>query len=120
MEEKIPNILTIKNKELFRRRLLIASRILSFLLILGIFFIGFVQIKYAKEVNQIKSQYGSNGYCYMCGKETGKKCSCSYFPDVLLRTNQIEIKNYLESIAEMNTLPCENLNKDFIEELNFD
>jgi len=120
MEKNIPDVLTKKNKELFRRKLLIASRVLSLLLILGIFFIGFVQIKYAKEVNQIKSQYGPNGYCYMCGLETGKNCACSYLPDVLLRMNDVEIKEYLKTIAEANTFPCENLNKDFEKELNFD
>ena len=120
MEKKVSDVLTKRNKELFRRKLLIASRILSLLLILGIFFIGFVQIKYAKDVNQIKSKYGSNGYCYMCGLETGKSCTCSYIPDVLLRMNNVEIKEYLKTIAESNTLTCKNLNKDFEKELNLD
>ena len=69
------DILSLKSKENFRRKLLIFSRIIAVLLIVGIFFIGVIQIKYVNEVNELKGEYGSAGYCYLCGLETARSCS---------------------------------------------
>ena len=81
-KDKQEDILTLVSKEKFRRRLLVVSRLIAVVLILTIIWIGFIQIKYAKEVNEIRGMYGSLGYCYMCGKEAFRKCDCQYFTQV--------------------------------------
>lgn len=111
MGQKISNILTLANKEKFRRRLLISSRIIGFLLILAIFWIGFIQIKYVNEVNQIKAEYGSLGYCYLCGLEAGRSCSCNYIPDIVLNNPDFDRECYFRNIATSNVIPCEDRNK---------
>jgi len=111
MKKEIPDILTLANKEKFRRRLLISSRFIGVLLILAIFWVGFVQVKYVKEVNQIKSEYGPTGYCYLCGLETGRSCSCNYIPDLMLKDSTFDRESWLENIAGSNVQPCEDRNK---------
>jgi len=103
------DILSLKSKENFRRKLLIFSRIIAVLLIVGIFFIGVIQIKYVNEVNELKGEYGSAGYCYLCGLETARSCSCNYIPDLISGT---DLTNYLEGIAMVNVEPCEDRNKE--------
>ncbi len=96
MEEKIPSILIAENKEKFRRKLLISSRIFAFLLILVLFWIGFIQFNYVQEINKIKTDYGSLGYCYLCGLETARTCSCNYFPELIANEmSKDEKKSYL-------------------------
>lgn len=116
MTKESKEILTLVSKEKFRRTLLIISRIIAVFLIISIIWIGFVQMNYAKEVNVIKSEYGSLGYCYLCGLETGRTCSCNYISDLILNGGDFDMKIYLENIASNNIFPCENrnnLNKDF-------
>lgn len=93
---------------IFRKRLLIASRLLALLLIIGIFFIGFVQIHYVKDINELKAKYGANAYCYLCGKESGKSCECIYIPELMM--NQEYEDSFIENIALKNAMDCENLN----------
>ncbi len=110
MDKEIPNILTAVNKEKFRRKLAIASRILAIFLILAIIFIGFVQIKYVKEINSYRAKYGSKWACYVCGLENGRSCSCNYLP-------QLAKEAWLKNIASQNIIPCENKNKGL--DINF-
>lgn len=114
MEENIPNILTLANKEKFRRRLLISSRILGVLLIVAIFWIGFVQVQYMKDVNKIKAEYGSLGYCYLCGLENGRSCSCNYISDIEMSNPDFDIRYYFENIASSNVIQCEDRNNKYI------
>lgn len=96
------NITDKVEMEKFRRKLLISTRVIAFLLVLAIVWIGYVQMNYAKEVSDIKSQYGSLGYCYMCGLETYRQCSCQYvqpgefkflnLTDVRLKTAEANVK----------------------------
>lgn len=110
MEEKIPDILTLENKERFRRKLLIASRVIAALLIISIFWIGFIQIKYVKDINKIKSEYGPLAYCYLCGLENGRSCSCNYAYNLVLENSNFDMDDYLKNIAISNVVPCENKN----------
>jgi len=110
MKKEIPNILTLANKEKFRRQLLITSRVIGILLVLAIFWIGFIQIKYVQEVNNIRAEYGSLGYCYMCGLETGRSCTCNYVPQLQVMDSNFDEEAWLENIAFSNTLICENRN----------
>jgi len=102
----IPDILTQVSKEKFRRRVMIGSRLVAVALIIAIFFIGFVQIKYVKEFNEMRAEYGSNAYCYYCGLEKGKSCSCNF-----LQPGEVATDEYLETIAFGNIQPCEDRNK---------
>jgi hypothetical protein len=118
MTEDSKNILSIESKEKFRRTILLLSRLLAFFLILGIFFIGFVQIKYSKEVTELKNKYGSNAYCYLCGYESGKVCGCHYIPELVVKNSDFDAKTYFTNIAISNAAICENINNQE-KELNF-
>jgi hypothetical protein len=118
MNKQPGEILKLESKEKFRRFLLISSRVIALLLVFAIFFIGFVQINYVKEVNQIKAEYGSNGYCYLCGIETGKSCNCNYLPELVLMNENFDIKVHLDNIATMNVEKCENINNKNNEKLD--
>lgn len=111
MEKEIPDILTLANKEKFRRRLLITSRVIGVLLILVIFWIGIIQIKYVAKINSIKAEYGDNAYCYLCGLENGRTCSCNYVSDLISHNTNFDWDTYLENIAFQNTVPCEDINR---------
>jgi hypothetical protein len=110
MKKEIPDILTLASKEKFRRGLLISSRVIGVLLILAIFWVGFIQIKYVQEVNEIRAEYGSLGYCYMCGLETGRSCECNYVPMIEASNQNFDKEAWLENIAFANTVICENRN----------
>ena len=112
MVKETQDILTLENKEKFRRKLLISSRIIGVLLILAIFWIGFIQIKYVAKINAIKTEYGEGAYCYLCGLENGRSCSCNYISDMDARNPDFDSENYLENIAIGNVAPCENMNKN--------
>ena len=97
-------ILEEVSKEKFRRRIMIASRILAVFLIVSIMQVAYVQMKYAKEVNEIKSKYGNLGYCYMCGLENYRICSCQYNDNPL--TTRINLTELGQSTANKNIEPC--------------
>lgn len=78
IKKEIPDILTLVDKEKFRRKLLVYSRLIAVGLVLAIFWFGYVNYSYAKDINKIKSEYGIMSYCYLCGLETLKKCDCQY------------------------------------------
>jgi len=110
MNKEIPNILTLANKEKFRRQLLITSRLIGILLVFAIFWIGFIQIKYVAKINSIKTEYGPNAYCYLCGLENGRSCSCNYIGDLEFNNLNFDLDSYLENIATSNVIPCEDRN----------
>ncbi len=118
MEDKIkevPDILTLVNKEKFRRRLAMGSRVIAIILILAIFFIAFVQIKYVKEINDYRSKYGSRWSCYLCGKEMGRSCTCNYLPQIAANDPDLfDSESWYDNIATANIVPCEDRNKQSI------
>ena len=110
--QKVPDILTLVNKEKFRRKLAIASRVLAVILILAIFFIAFVQIRYVKEINDYRSKYGSRWSCYLCGLENGRSCTCNYLPQIAYNNPDLfDSEAFYNNIATANIIPCENRNK---------
>lgn len=119
MNKKTQNILALENKERFRRKLLIISRVIGILLVLSIFWIGFIQIKYVNKINQIKAEHGSLGYCYLCGLENGRSCNCNYLPNLIINSPNFDKEKYLENIAFGNTISCENRNVKNKDLLNF-
>lgn len=92
----------------FRKKLLIISRIIAVLLVFAIIYVGFIQMKYAKEFNDLRSKYGSNAYCYMCGLESGKSCTCVYMPELSLSSEGR--KDMLMSLATNNAKICNETN----------
>lgn len=111
-------ILKLVNKEKFRRRLLISSRILAMLLILSIVYFGYEQSQTNKENHAIMLKYGNEGYCYLCGLKAARTCSCAYLPDILVTSDKESVENFIENIAFQNTAKCENLNNYKLEDLN--
>lgn len=97
-------------EEKFRKKLLIASRVIALLLVLAIFFIGFVQINYAKEFNELRRQHGNNAFCYMCGLESARTCSCNYEIQTIAESPEFNRQSYLEMIATRNIEKCEDRN----------
>ena len=74
----------------------------------------FIQITYVKDINQIKTEHGPLAYCYLCGLENGRSCSCNYIPDLILNNPDFDIKYYLENIASSNVIKCEDRNNKYI------
>lgn len=109
--ENIPDILKEENKEKFRRKLLIASRLIAVLLILALFWIGYAQVSYCKEVRKIMNENGELGYCYMCGKESLRKCECQY-NHALTNVDYDILSN---TTAHYNIRKCNDLNDDYID-----
>jgi hypothetical protein len=112
-DNSITEILSKVSAEKFRRKLLISTRILAFLLILAIVWIGFVQIKYTKDVNEIKNKYGSLGYCFMCGLETYRVCSCQFMTDLQKQYGQLDYDRIGNDTAYRNVLDCPLLYKNY-------
>jgi len=106
-KKEIPKILTLVDREKFRRKLAIASRILAIFLILAIVWVGYIQVKYVKEINMYRSEYGPKWSCYVCGIETGRSCSCNYVPDLVQKHETFEREEWFKNIAEENVIPCE-------------
>jgi len=99
------SILTEISKEKFKRKIaiirIILTRGIAIALVLAILWIGYIQIDYAKEVSSIKEKYGANGFCYLCGKESLKSCSCTYSNDPNLNITALS-----ESLALANVEVC--------------
>ncbi len=112
--QEIPEILKLVSREKFRRRIILLSRVLAFLLIFSIFFIGFIQIKYIKEINSYRTEHGSKWSCYVCGLENGRSCNCNYIPQIAYNNPDLFNKEeWFQNIAEGNVMPCENRNIGF-------
>lgn len=86
-----------KEKHFWNRIAIISSRILSIFLILSIGWIGYIQLIYVNDVNEIKTQYGDDAYCYLCGYETVKQCNCVYLTDA-------EMEYYKHSETDIRVL----------------
>ena len=80
-KQPIPDILTLVDKEKFRRQMIWISKLVAIGLVLALVWFGWVNYSYAKDINKILAEKGSLGFCYMCGLETYKKCNCQYYAD---------------------------------------
>lgn len=93
-------------RENFRQRLLWVSRGFALLLIFGIFWVGFVQFNYVMEVNEIRGDMGPQAWCYLCGKETLKKCECQYFDQDLIEAGLYDIEKVRNETMDYNKQKC--------------
>ena len=105
-KQPIPDILTLISKEKFRRKMVLTSRIIAVVLIGAILWVGYIQLNYAKEVDRIKNQYGSLGYCYLCGLESLRKCDCQYRTDLEQSGKSFNLSQIAINTAEMNIMNC--------------
>lgn len=87
---------------------ILVTRIIAVMLILFLFFYGFVLLKSANQYNKIKEAYGKDAFCYMCGLESLKKCECSYVSGYEGVNQQIlqDLENYSKQLAEYNAKKC--------------
>jgi len=92
----------------FRRKLLIASRILAGFLILSIFLFSYIEFYKWRDFNSARLKYGDDAYCYMCGLEAGRSCGCVYLPDLANDVDSVEAVKV--NLAIFNVQPCENRN----------
>jgi len=90
----IPDILTRASSERFRRHLLIASRLLAILLIVAIFYFGYVNYKYGEFV---KSFDGNP--CFACGYRYSMKCDYVYVDHYL---NDTQKEGFLMTLGLSN------------------
>ena len=110
MEEKevkkeIPDILTLVNKEKFRRKVVIYTKLIAVGLILAIIWFGWVNYSYAKEINSYMSEYGPLAHCYLCGLENYKKCDCQYNND-MYSDKKINLTQLGEDLGYWNIQGC--------------
>ena len=101
-----PEILTAVDKEKFRRKIAVVSKLIAVGLVLAIVWFGWVNYVYAKDINSYLSEYGSNGFCYMCGKEAMKRCDCQY-NYAAYSENEINYTQISNDLALYNTQVCE-------------
>jgi hypothetical protein len=90
-ENKIPDILIQANKEKFRRRLLISSRLLAFFLILALIYVGIT-------MNANNAKIAARP-CYYCGYIYGRMCSQQYD---YLQMNASQKEQFFKDLGEMN------------------
>jgi len=99
------DLLSPANKEKFRRRLSIASRIIAIGLICAILWIGWIQISYANEIRQINGKYGSLSSCYLCGKEQFRSCTCNYEYDLVQRNTNLSVISEMIALGNVQVCP---------------
>ena len=63
-------------------------------------------MKQVKEYGQIKDKYGEQAFCYLCGKETLKKCECQYQTNMYDYDDYMLSDDYALQLAEYNSQEC--------------
>jgi len=94
------------DKENFRQKLLYISRIIAVFLVFAIIWIGYIQMMYVQDINVLREDMGSQAWCYLCGKETLKKCECQYFDRDLITYDIIKIEEVRNQTMEYNKQLC--------------
>jgi hypothetical protein len=86
--------------------MIISTRVIALICVFALFFIGFAMLQNAKEYGQIKDQYGSQAFCYLCGLENKKSCGCVEYSTVYKNDQYKLTEEYALQLAESNALPC--------------
>jgi len=99
-----------KSVEQRRRIGLITTRSIALLCVLALFFMGYVQVGKAGEINRIFDQYGQNAHCYLCGLENMRKCECYYYKTTSAG-NFVNTPNFTvikQELADYNIQTCKS------------
>ena len=110
---EFPSILTQVSKEKYRRRLLIASRLIAILLVLAITYFGYSNMKYGEFV---KSFDGNP--CFACGYTYGMKCEYVYF-ESYQKLNSSDKEEFLINLGKGNTNQSRTTYFGGLTEINF-
>jgi len=96
------------SQEKTHKLFLYVTRGIAILCILSLFYIGYTQMKVVTSDTAIREQYGSLGYCYLCGLETFRTCSCQYheFYDATNTYKPINLTEVALKTANKNIEPC--------------
>jgi len=99
------------NKSIEKRKKLtiLITRTIAVALIFVLFWIGFVQFKAVNNYNEVIDEYGSDGYCYLCGELALKKCECQYFESSFILNHPEYFENYSTDLAISNVKKCSSL-----------
>ena len=91
-----------EDREHSRRLTVFVTRAIAIICCIGLFYIGYAQIKVVTSDTNIRTKYGSLGYCYLCGLETLRTCNCQYYDSF----DKIDVKNVSLTTANDNIAPC--------------
>ena len=89
-----------------KRLTIISTRVIATICVFALFFVGYAMLNATKEVGMIKDQYGPQAYCYLCGLETKKECSCVYTSRMLNSDDYKAREEYALELAEGNAAEC--------------
>jgi hypothetical protein len=92
------------NKEVEKRRVLglYVTRIIALACVCALVWVGFVQYFALQSYNGVIADYGALGYCYLCGEQTLKQCSCQYN----FGLQDIDLVLLSNITAHNNAAPC--------------
>jgi len=93
------------NKSVEKRRVLtiLATRLIAIACVCALIWIGFVQYSAINGYNRVMTDYGALGFCYLCGEQTLRQCTCQYS----LGSQEIDILEVANRTAWNNIQPCE-------------
>lgn len=100
---------TLEYKKAFERNkrfTILSTRMVALLCVFALFFIGFAMLNAVKEYGQIKDQYGEEAFCYLCGLESLKECSCVYQSTMYSHDDYKLTDEFAISLAEKNAEQC--------------
>lgn len=90
---------------------IVSTRMLALLCIGVLFFIGYIQLEAIKNYNSIIDEYGTNGFCYLCGQYSLKQCECQYYVEYDYGNFKMPEPNFTKmskELAEYNVQTCES------------
>jgi hypothetical protein len=88
---------------------IISTRIIAIFFIFGLIYMGYSQIIQAQIYEDRLREYGTYGYCAMCGELNFKRCECEYV-QTMDYGNIVKVTNFTElsqELADYNNRQCE-------------
>ncbi len=100
------DLLNLKFQESIESRkkwTLIITRTLALIFIGVLFFIGYAQLESVRNYNKNLDEYGTMGFCSLCGEYNLKKCECVYNEEYYKQVDRENVSKYL---SEYNRQSC--------------
>ena len=89
---------------------IIATRVVAIFFIIALFYIGYAQIEQARLIDSKVKEYGSYGYCALCGEYNMKKCECQYvkryYSGNILVDEGFNATKLAQELADYNSKSC--------------